>query len=216
MFDLFENIEDPNAKNTEFAQGAFIIYGGANMIADTLINRVEAILEHAPLRHMYTPGGLKMSIRTSNCGQNGWISDQYGYRYSHLDPISGKPWPAIPSELAQTATQKAAQCGYPDFQPDACIINQYTPGTKLSLHQDKDEQDFNAPIVSVSLGLPAIFQFGGINRSDPIKKLRLSHGDIVVWGGPSRLFFHGIEPLQHGHHADLGDRRINLTLRKAS
>jgi alkylated DNA repair protein (DNA oxidative demethylase) len=164
---------------------------------------------------MSTPGGHQMSVAMTNCGNAGWVTDRTGYRYDGVDPESGQPWPAMPAVLRKLAGEAAAEGGFKDFSPDACLINRYEAGARMSLHQDKDEQDFAAPIVSVSLGLPAIFLFGGLKRSDKPVRFRLVHGDIVVWGGPSRLFFHGVAPLADGEHATMGRQRINLTFRKA-
>jgi alkylated DNA repair protein (DNA oxidative demethylase) len=164
---------------------------------------------------MVTPGGHQMSVAMTNCGNAGWVTDRSGYRYDNVDPESGKPWPEMPSAFRALAGQAAAQAGFEGFAPDACLINCYQVGARMSLHQDKDERDFENPIVSVSLGLSAIFLFGGLKRSDKPRRYRLEHGDIVVWGGPSRLFFHGVAPLADGEHNLLGHQRINLTFRKA-
>ncbi len=164
---------------------------------------------------MVTPGGHSMSVAMTNCGSAGWVTDRSGYRYDGVDPESRAPWPAMPASFRELAARAAAEAGFGGFVPDACLINRYQPGARMSLHQDKDEDDFSAPIVSVSLGLPAIFLFGGLQRTDKPRRFRLEHGDIVVWGGPSRLSFHGIAPLADGEHALLGRQRINLTFRKA-
>jgi alkylated DNA repair protein (DNA oxidative demethylase) len=164
---------------------------------------------------MITPGGYRMSVAMTNCGDFGWVSDRRGYRYDGLDPDSGKHWPAMPKAFLDLAARAALEAGYPGFVPDACLINRYEPGTRLTLHQDKNEADFDAPIVSVSLGLPATFLFGGAERRDRPRRVRLFHGDVAVWGGPSRLAFHGIASLGEGHHPELGRQRINLTLRRA-
>ena len=169
----------------------------------------------APLRHMATPGGLRMSVAMSNCGAQGWITDGRGYRYARLDPASGRPWPPMPPVFLRLAQQAALAAGYPGFTPDACLVNRYAPGARMALHQDRDECDFTAPIVSVSLGLPATFLFGGAERADKAARIPLLHGDVVVWGGPDRLRFHGVAPLKEGEHALLGAQRINLTFRKA-
>jgi alkylated DNA repair protein (DNA oxidative demethylase) len=174
------------------------------------------VLAQVPLRHMQTPGGHTMSVATASCGALGWVSDSQGYRYAARDPQSGLPWPALPACLMELARRAAAAAGFDNFQPEACLINQYVPGAKLSLHQDRDEKDLRAPIVSVSLGLPAIFLFGGTERSQRPQRYRLAHGDVVVWGGPARLAFHGVAPLQDGAHALLGRRRINLTFRRVT
>lgn len=156
-----------------------------------------------------------MSVAMTNCGHLGWTTNRQGYLYSPIDPQTNKPWPAMPHSFHDLCQRAATAAGYPDFQPDACLINRYAPGSKLSLHQDKDEPDLRAPIVSVSLGLPAIFQFGGLKRNDPLKRLLLEHGDVVVWGGESRLFYHGIQPLKAGFHPLTADCRYNLTFRQA-
>jgi alkylated DNA repair protein (DNA oxidative demethylase) len=164
---------------------------------------------------MFTPGGHQMSVAMTNCGCYGWVTDITGYRYDGADPESGRAWPAMPTVFRELAESAAREAGFTGFAPDACLINRYEPGAKMSLHQDRDEKDFSAPIVSVSLGLPAIFLFGGMKRADKPQRYRLEHGNIVVWGGPSRLFFHGVAPLSDGEHPLLGRRRINLTFRKA-
>ena len=174
----------------------------------------------APFRHMTTPGGFVMSVEMTNCGALGWVSDRTGYRYDATDPLSGRAWPAMPAHFFKLASQAAAEAGYKDFSPDGCLINRYQPGAKMSLHQDKNEQDFDQPIVSLSLGLPATFLFGGLNRADKAQRIELMHGDVLVWGGPDRLRYHGILPLKEGqplfsNEAELGGCRINLTFRRA-
>jgi len=164
---------------------------------------------------MVTPGGFEMSVAMTSCGAAGWVTDRHGYRYDRRDPASGSPWPPIPEIFRDLAGAAAAEAGFPGFRPDACLINRYEPGARMSLHQDRDEQDFENPIVSVSLGLPAIFLFGGLKRSDKPNRYRLEHGDVVVWGGRARLFFHGVAPLADGEHGLLGRQRINLTFRRA-
>lgn len=184
-------------------------------VEDALLADLTRLAEDAPFRHMTTPGGFQMSVAMTNCGDVGWVTDRSGYRYDPCDPVSGKPWPAMPQTFRDLADRASAQAGFAGFTPDACLINRYDPGAKLSLHQDKDEKDFTAPIVSVSLGLPATFLFGGLKRKDPQQKIELLHGDVIVWGGPSRLAYHGVNPLKDGHHPKLGGHRINLTFRKA-
>ena len=164
---------------------------------------------------MVTPGGARMSVAMTNCGQVGWVSDRRGYRYDGIDPDSGRPWPPMPGRLQRLAVRTAAMAGFAGFEPDACLINRYAPGTRLSLHQDRNERDLLAPVVSVSLGLPAVFLFGGLRRADPVQRIALLHGDVVVWGGRQRLAFHGVTPLADGEHALTGRCRINLTFRKA-
>ena len=196
------------------AEGAVLLRGFAQAFEAELLPALRAIVKQAPFRHLITPGGHRMSVAMTNCGSVGWISDDTGYRYDAIDPESRQPWPAMPTVLRRLAADAADDAGFKGFAPEACLINRYVPGAKLSLHQDKDELDFAAPIVSVSLGLPAIFLFGGPKRADKPNRYRLEHGDVVVWGGPSRLFFHGVAPLADGEHALMGRQRINLTFRK--
>jgi alkylated DNA repair protein (DNA oxidative demethylase) len=212
---LFASVADAQPSVEEMAEGAVLLRGFAKSREGDLIADLRDIVEQAPFRHMVTPGGHQMSVAMTNCGGAGWVTDRSGYRYDGVDPESGKPWPAMPPSFRELAAQAAAQGGFDGFSPDACLINRYQPGAKMSLHQDKDEHDFGAPIVSVSLGLPAIFLFGGLKRSDKPRRFRLEHGDLVVWGGPARLVFHGVAPLADGEHALMGRQRINLTFRKA-
>jgi DNA oxidative demethylase len=213
--DLF-TVEPPGGASIEpLAEGAVILRGFAPDQSRVLMNGVVAVSQAAPFRHMVTRGGYRMSVAMTNCGEFGWISDEHGYRYDRTDPLSGIPWPAMPPAFRRLATTAGAAAGYP-FEPDACLINRYDPGCKLSLHQDRDENDFTAPIVSVSLGLPAVFLFGSTKRSGPVKRMRLDSGDVVVWGGTSRLAFHGVGPLKDGEHELTGRVRINLTFRKAT
>jgi alkylated DNA repair protein (DNA oxidative demethylase) len=197
------------------AEGAVWLPGFALADAPALLAAVAPIVAVAPFRHLETPGGQRMSVAMSNCGDCGWVSDRRCYRYDSCDPLTGKPWPSMPALFRDLARDAAAAAGYEAFVPDACLINRYRPGAKLSLHQDRDEQDFAAPIVSVSLGLPASFQFGGLKRADPVQRLPLVHGDVVVWGAAARLRFHGVLALKSGHHPLLGAQRINLTFRRA-
>lgn len=211
MKDLFSELETHEA----LADGAILMHGFALADEVAILQAIERVVEAAPFRHMSTPGGFRMSVAMTNCGAFGWVTDRHGYRYSPVDPQSGDPWPQMPPILQALAERAAQEAGYRNFSPDVCLINRYEPGAKMSLHQDKDEQDFNNPIVSVSLGLPASFQFGGLKRTDPVRKYALHHGDVVVWGGPSRLFYHGILALKQGQHPLVGSLRINLTFRKA-
>lgn len=197
------------------ADGAVLLRGFARPVEAELLAAISEIEAQAPFRRMFTPGGHQMSVAMTNCGNAGWVTDRSGYRYDGIDPESGKPWPAMPSVLRELAESAAGEAGFAGFVPDACLINRYEPGAKMSLHQDRDEKDYSAPIVSVSLGLPAIFLFGGPRRSDKTQRYRLAHGDVVVWGGPSRLFFHGVAALADGEHPLLGRKRINLTFRRA-
>lgn len=213
MRDLFDG-DLAELRDVELASGALLLAGFAQPLESALIADVNAIIERAPFRHLITPGGHRMSVAMTNCGRVGWVSDRTGYRYDAIDLDSGRPWPPMPPAFADLAARAAAKAGFADFRPDACLINRYEPGAKLSLHQDKDELDFNAPIVSVSLGLPATFLFGGLNRNDKTARYRLTHGDVVAWGGPARLAYHGVMPLADGEHPLLGAQRINLTFRK--
>jgi len=198
------------------AEGAVLLRRFACPVEADLIAALRAIVGQSPFRHMMTPGGHQMSVAMTNCGSSGWVTDRTGYRYDANDPEAGKPWPAMPPAFRELARRAASHAGFAGFSPDACLINRYQPGARMSLHQDKDELDLAAPIVSVSLGLPAIFLFGGLKRSDKPSRFRLQHGDIAVWGGPARLAFHGVAPLADGEHAVLGRQRINLTFRKTS
>ncbi|MCK1302373.1 MULTISPECIES: DNA oxidative demethylase AlkB [unclassified Bradyrhizobium] len=214
MADLFDSVAEAQPSREEIADGAVLLRGFVQPIESELIEAVRAIVAQSPFRRMTTPGGHLMSVAMTNCGERGWITDHTGYRYDPIDPRTGAPWPAMPPVLRDLALRAAEQGGFAGFAPDACLVNRYEPGTRLSLHQDKDELDYSAPIVSVSLGLPATFLFGGLARSDKPRRFRLVHGDVVVWGGPSRLAYHGVAPLADGEHALLGRKRINLTFRK--
>ena len=197
------------------AEGAVLLRGFAADAAPRLMDDLAKIVEAAPLRHMVTPGGFTMSVAMTNCGQAGWVSDLKGYRYDARDPVTGMAWPAMPESFRQLAAGAAREAGYEGFEPDACLINRYEPGARLTLHQDRNERDYTAPIVSVSLGLPAVFQFGGATRKDRPRRMRLESGDVVVWGGATRLAYHGVASLKDGEHPLTGRCRINLTFRKA-
>jgi alkylated DNA repair protein (DNA oxidative demethylase) len=212
--DLFESVPDVRPSQEAMAERAVLLRGFAKSFEGDLIADLRDIVAQAPFRHMVTPGGHQMSVAMTNCGSVGWVTDRTGYRYDGVDPESGKSWPAMPPSFRRLAGQAAAQAGFDGFSPEACLINRYQPGARMSLHQDKDETDFAAPIVSVSLGLPAIFLFGGLKRSDRPRRFRVEHADIAVWGGPTRLAFHGVAPLADGEHAVMGRQRINLTFRK--
>jgi alkylated DNA repair protein (DNA oxidative demethylase) len=199
----------------ELGPGTRLLRGRALEFAAPILAAIEEIVAAAPFRHMTTPGGFEMSVAMTNCGAAGWITDRRGYRYDPIDPLSGGAWPPMPPLFRRLAAAAAAEAGFPAFIADACLINRYEPGARLSLHQDRDEHDLGHPVVSISLGLPAIFQFGGNRRNDKLLRVPLFHGDIVVWGGPSRLFHHGVLALKEGEHPILGRRRFNLTLRKA-
>ncbi len=180
-----------------------------------LLDELASVVGASAFRHMQTPGGGRMSVAMTNTGALGWVSDPSGYRYSALDPESGRAWPAMPASFISLAAKAAARAGFPGFSPDACLVNRYERGAKLGLHQDKDERDFSAPIVSVSLGLPAVFLFGGATRKVRPDRIPLEHGDVVVFGGPDRLRYHGVKQLEDGEHPLLGRYRVNLTFRKA-
>jgi alkylated DNA repair protein (DNA oxidative demethylase) len=213
--ELFETARPLSPGPEPLAEGAAVLRGFATRDETALLSGVQDVAAQAPFRHMVTPGGFRMSVAMTNCGALGWVTDRNGYRYDSTDPDSGTPWPRMPAAFLQLAAEAAAQLGFEQFVPDACLINRYEPGTRLSLHQDRNEQDFAAPIVSISLGLPAVFLFGGPTRADKTSRVALMHGDVVVWGGPARLRFHGVLPLADGRHPLVGNYRINLTLRKA-
>lgn len=210
---LFDD-QSPPATFEPLEEGAVILRGFAVLKASALVEEVERVARAAPFRHMITPGGYTMSVAMTNCGRVGWVSDARGYRYDTTDPETSVRWPSIPATFLDVATSAAAAGGFADYDPDACLINRYAVGAKLSLHQDRDEKDAWSPIVSVSLGLPAVFLWGGTRRSDPVRRLRLESGDVVVWGGPARFVYHGVAPLKAGEHALTGSARINLTFRK--
>lgn len=222
IFDLFDLPDatspgaDPQGRAPEImAPGAVLLRGRASGVATQLLADIAAVAAAAPFRHMRTPGGFEMSVAMTSCGEAGWTTDRRGYRYERNDPQSHTPWPVMPDAFQLLATACATESGYAGFQPDACLINRYAPGARMALHQDKDERDFTRPIVSVSLGLPCIFQFGGATRTDTVKKYELRHGDVVVWGGASRLFYHGVLKLKDGAHPQTGALRYNLTFRSA-
>jgi DNA oxidative demethylase len=212
--DLFESVADVRLSREAMAEGAVLLRGFARSFGSQLIADLREVIAQAPFRHMVTPGGHRMSVAMTNCGSVGWVTDRSGYRYDANDPETAKPWPAMPASFRELAGQAGRRGGFEGFAPDACLVNRYAPGARMSLHQDKDELDLAAPIVSVSLGLPAIFLFGGLQRSDKPQRFRLEHGDIAVWGGPARLNYHGVAPLADGEHTMLGRQRINLTFRK--
>ncbi|WP_421997161.1 DNA oxidative demethylase AlkB [Reyranella sp.] len=210
MLDLF-----PPEGRQEIGEGAVLLHGRALAHQHALLAAIETIAARSPFRRMVTPGGFQMSVAMTNCGRVGWVTDRSGYRYDPNDPETGTPWPDMPEVFATLAREAAREAGFDGFAPEACLVNRYEPGTRLSLHQDKDERNYAHPVVSVSLGLPATFQFGGLKRSDRPTKVPLQHGDVVVWGGPSRLAFHGVAALKDGEHPLTGRRRYNLTFRKA-
>jgi len=209
--DLFE---EPH-RNVALSEGAVVLRGFALPVEGALLEALDAVTAAAPFRHMVTPGGFTMSVAMTNCGAAGWVTDRHGYRYDAIDPESGRPWPAMPDVFADLARGAAAASGFDGFEPDACLINRYQPGARLTLHQDKNERDFGSPIVSVSLGLPAVFLWGGLARNDRARRVPLSHGDVVAWGGPARLVYHGVDTLRGGEHGLTGGVRYNLTFRRA-
>ncbi len=209
--DLFEG----QTQVSPLPRGAVLLTGFALPDEDALLRGLQAVTAISPFRHMVTPGGFSMSVAMTNCGDAGWVTDRAGYRYDQVDPETRHKWPAMPEGFGSLAARAAAEAGFSGFDPDSCLINRYEPGARMSPHQDRNERDFAQPIVSISLGLPATFLFGGPARSDRARRLRLEHGDVVVWGGPARLFFHGVAPLLDGEHKRLGRQRINLTFRRA-
>ena len=212
MTPLFDH--DPTPAREPLEDGAVLLRAFASAGAAVLVEEVAKIAQAAPFRRLVTPGGYTMSVAMTNCGRVGWVSDRTGYRYDPVDPDTGLPWPAMPPAFLDLAVRAAADAGFAGYDPDACLVNRYVAGAKLGLHQDKDEKDQWAPIVSVSLGLPAVFLWGGKRRGDPIRRLRLENGDIAVWGGPARFVYHGVAPLKDGEHPLTGAARINLTFRK--
>lgn len=213
MSTLFDGVSLPPSREP-LEEGALILRGFAAPEASALVEEVGRIAQAAPFRHLVTPGGYTMSVAMTNCGRVGWVSDRAGYRYDPVDPDSGARWPAMPAAFLDLAARAAAEAGFPAYDPDACLINRYAAGARLGLHQDRDEQDALAPIVSVSLGLPAVFLWGGKRRSDPVRRIRVENGDVVVWGGPARFIYHGVAPLKPGEHPLTAAYRINLTFRK--
>lgn len=202
-------------QSVSIGANAWLLRGYALPYISQLLSAIDMVVAQAPFRHMVTPGGFKMSVALTNCGQRGWTSDRRGYRYSTVDPLTAKPWPVMPALFTDLAQEAAQAVGFQQFVTDACLINRYLPNSRLSLHQDRNERDFCAPIVSVSLGMTAIFLFGGLQRTDPTLKIPLLHGDVVIWGGQDRLCYHGIAPLKDNPHVLLGNQRINLTFRMA-
>jgi alkylated DNA repair protein (DNA oxidative demethylase) len=215
MRDLLGALPTPGDAIETLGTGATLLRGFAASEAPALLASVRDVVAAAPFRRMVTPGGYTMSVAMTNCGAAGWVTDRRGYRYTAEDPETGRPWPPIPDAFRALAARAAAAGGYQDFVPDACLVNRYEPGTRLSLHQDRNERDATAPIVSVSLGLPAVFLWGGAARNDRPRRFRLESGDVAVWGGPTRFNFHGVDIIAEGDDPLTGRSRINLTFRKA-
>jgi DNA oxidative demethylase len=213
--EMSPHLLEGQSQTSSLAPGAVLLRGHALAEARCLLTEVRKISARAPFRHLITPGGFRMSVAMTNCGAVGWVSDRSGYRYDRIDPDTGQGWPPMPTLFLRIATAAAAAAGFSGYAPDVCLINRYIPGTRLSLHQDRNELDDEAPIVSVSLGLSAIFLFGGLKRSDRSMRVPLEHSDAVVWGGPARMRFHGVLPLADGFHTETGAQRINLTFRTA-
>jgi alkylated DNA repair protein (DNA oxidative demethylase) len=195
--------------------GSRVLRGFAIEVERALLDDLAAVVEVAPFRNMETPGKSRMTVAMTNCGALGWVSDRTGIRYESRDPVSGAPWPRLPDSFVRLATQAAARAGFDDFAPDSCLINRYQVGARLTLHQDRDERDLVQPIVSVSLGMPAVFLFGGLSRDEAPREVPLVHGDVVLWGGPDRLRYHGVLPLKPMRRPPLGGVRLNISLRKA-
>ncbi|HEY2864712.1 MAG TPA: DNA oxidative demethylase AlkB [Casimicrobiaceae bacterium] len=212
--DLFH--ADAQVRRQVLVPGAVLLRGFANGATAELGAGLARVVAQAPFRHMVTPSGRPMSVAMTNCGTYGWVTDRAGYRYDPIDPESGRRWPSMPKAFAVLSSEAAAAAGFGGFAADACLINRYPPGARLSLHQDKDERDFDQPIVSVSLGASAVFLFGGLKRTDRTLRVPVTHGDILVWGGPARLNYHGVLPVKADDHPFAGGCRINLTLRKAA
>ncbi len=215
MGDLVDSTVAEPGEPEALADGAFVLRRFASADQARLLECMRNVAAAAPFRNMVTPGGFRMSVAMTNCGQVGWVTDRTGYRYDPLDPITGQPWPPMPQPLRAVAVHAAHAAGYAGFDPDACLINRYVPGSRLSLHQDRDERNWDAPVVSISLGLPAVFLFGGDRRSERSRRVRLASGDVVVWGGRTRLAFHGVAPLEDGEHPLTGRCRFNFTVRAA-
>ncbi|MCL7944124.1 DNA oxidative demethylase AlkB [Marinobacter sp. ATCH36] len=212
--DLFEQ-SPPEPWAEPICEGAVVLRRFASVRDAELLKEIEQVADQAPFRQMKTPGGHTMSVAMTCCGDWGWVTDAQGYRYQQQDPVYGSSWPGMPELFHTLAAEAAAKAGYAGFEPDSCLVNRYSTGAKMGLHQDKDEDDFGQPIVSVSLGTPVTFQFGGTRRSDRPQRVLLEHGDVVVWGGPARLRYHGVLTLKANHHPLTGVYRYNLTFRRA-
>jgi len=204
---------DPQLTVDHPAEGVTLLRAFCINQAPDLLDAINTITQSSPFRNMIVPSGHTMSVAMTNCGSLGWTTDRTGYRYTPLDPTTNKPWPPMAEILQHLATSAATSAGFPHFTCNACLINRYEPGARLSLHQDKNEQDYSQPIVSVSLGLPATFLLGTLRRADTPRRIRVEHGDVFVWGGPARLIYHGVAPIAADTHLLTGSCRINLTFR---
>lgn len=213
MPDLFGGPEPGSREQLDTS--AWVLRGFAMACIPELLTELGGIEARSPFRHMVTASGLRLAVAVTSCGELGWTSDRHGYCYRADDPLSGKPWPTMPPRFAELAEAAARDAGFAGFKPDACLINRYRPGDRLSLHQDRNERDFSAPIVTVSLGMSAVFLWGGKARSDRAVRVQVHHGDVMVWGGVDRLRFHGVMPVVGSAHEVLGRQRISLTFRKA-
>jgi len=213
---LFERVSQTEASKEMLCPRAVMLRKFAQKYETELFAGLREVTAKAPFRHMITPGGFRMSVAMTNCGAFGWIANETGYRYDRVDPETNATWPEMPDCFLKLASSAATEVGFDEFLPDACLINRYEPGSKLSLHQDKNERDFEQPIVSVSLGVSAMFLFGGSRRNDDTERIPVEHGDVIVWGGPARLRYHGVMALKEGFHPLAGGRRFNLTFRKAT
>lgn len=210
MPDLFSNNRPPIE---EIYPDLFVL---ANFVdTNPLMVQVERITKVSPFRKMMTPNGHYTGVALTNCGDFGWTSDRNEYRYSSSDPLNNQPWLAIPESFKALAKNAAHVAGFKDFEPDACLINQYLIGTKLGSHQDKNEKDFSQPIVSVSIGLSAVFQIFGNQRAGQAINYRLYDGDVVVWGNSARLCYHGVRTLSAAELDPTCQQRINITFRKS-
>ena len=212
---MSEDLFAEDRRRLPLDHGAILLGGFVLDEASALLALIRAIAADAPFRHLETPGGRSMSVAMTNCGEAGWVSDRRGYRYTPVDPLTGNSWPAMPAAFMSLAARAAAAAGFAGFVPDACLVNCYAPGSRLSLHQDRNERDGDAPIVSVSLGVAATFLWGGPTRAARPRRIPVFHGDVVVWGGPARMTFHGVDTLPKGQHEATGDQRYNLTFRRA-
>jgi len=196
----------------EIFPGATLMRGLAQAQDGEFLEAMQGVLSAAPLHHATTPTGLPMGVMVSDCG----TPEAFRRRWDPANPAVRQMWPPMPRALLDFSLRCAVRAGFPLFRPDTCHVNRYQAGTKLGLHQDRHECDMSQPIVSVSFGLECVFLLGGLERTDSPKRILLEHGDVIVWGGPSRMRFHGVQPLKPGHHPLTGPYRYNLTFRKVA